>query len=99
MRARTLQRLLILLHSILTLGLSRRWNPLPIFRRTRLRVSVWRAFLYWVVTLERMCVSIADRSCVNPHDASRLYMLAAMSLNLWILIVIVRQTVAYSGSP
>lgn len=57
---------------ILTLAILRHWNPLPVLRRTRLRVSIWRTVLYWVVTFERM-----------------LYMLAAMSLNLWILIMIV----------
>ena len=40
--------------SVLTLAISRRWNPLPALRRTRLRVSIWRTVLYWVVTLERM---------------------------------------------
>lgn len=81
------------LSSILTLAITRHWNPLPTFQGTRLRVSIWRTGLYWVVTFQRMCVSMSDRTHIYLIliMTPRLYMLAAMTLNLWILIVIVRQ--------
>ena len=48
--------------SILTLAISRHWNPLPILRRTRLSISIWRTVLYWVVTLQRMYVLMSGRA-------------------------------------
>jgi len=61
--------------SILTLAISRRWNPLPILRRTQLRVSIWRTMLYWVVTLQRMCVCSWTNATTyhSYHDAQALY--------------------------
>lgn len=52
--------------------------------------------LYWVVTFERMYVLRNDAVPLALTAVPRLYMLAAMSLNLWILIVIVRQVQAHS---
>lgn len=61
--------------SILTLAISRRWNPLPILRKTRLRVSIWRTMLYWVVTLQRVCVCprTSPTTFHSYHDAQALY--------------------------
>jgi len=39
---------------MLTLALSKHWNPLSFIQRSRLRIALWRSALYWLVTLNRL---------------------------------------------
>jgi len=39
---------------MLTLALSKHWNPFPFIQRSRLRIALWRSALYWLVTLNRL---------------------------------------------
>lgn len=45
-------------HSTLTYAISKNWTPFSCTRRSRFRRAVWKSVLYWVVTFDRLCVSI-----------------------------------------
>lgn len=44
--------------SALTYTINKHWAPFAWTRRSRLGRALWKSMLYWVVTFDRLCVSI-----------------------------------------
>ncbi|KIP10161.1 hypothetical protein PHLGIDRAFT_125810 [Phlebiopsis gigantea 11061_1 CR5-6] len=52
--ASALTILLCLIERTLTYAISKNWTPFKWTRRSRLSRAMWRSFLYWIVTLDRL---------------------------------------------
>ncbi|KAI0275269.1 hypothetical protein BC834DRAFT_41495 [Gloeopeniophorella convolvens] len=82
--------LICLAERSLTFALSQHWSPFRAVRQSRARTSLWRASLYWMATLLRLCVLRAtSRASHSLCTVRRLYMLLSMTFHVWLITIIV----------